>query len=71
MDAAIIAAKSRRHPSSRGMNRNAMRMAGILFLVLGTAVALFAMQYVANEFVGSHRPPVASAQQQPAPSDGK
>lgn len=70
MDAAIIAARCKRS-SSGGSNRNTIRMAGILMLLLGTALALFAMQYVATEFVGNHHAPTESTPQQPAPDDGK
>jgi len=51
LDAGIAAAKARRSYSN-GANRQAIRMAGILFLVLGTALALFAMQYMASELAG-------------------
>ena len=57
LDAGIAAAKFRR--SGSGANRNAIRMAGILFLVLGTAFALFAMQYMASEIAGSRPAPKA------------
>ncbi|HWB61204.1 MAG TPA: hypothetical protein VG733_17110 [Chthoniobacteraceae bacterium] len=67
LDASIAAAKARRASQSRGMNRNAMRMAGILFLVLGTAFGLFVLQYMVTDFAESHRPqPQASQQPDPA-----
>jgi hypothetical protein len=51
LDAGIAAARARRSGASIA-NRQAIRMAGILFLVLGTAIALFALQYMAAEVAG-------------------
>lgn len=70
MDVAIMAARSKR-AKYRGSNRNTIRMAGIMVLVLGMAAALLAMQYVASEFVGSHHAPAPVAQEQPAPGGEK
>jgi len=64
LDAEIAAAKFRR-TNSLHSNRNVIRMAGILFLVLGTAIGLFALQYMASEFTGRQPPPAAAQQQQP------
>ena len=70
MDAQIAAARFRRS-NSRGLDRNAVRMAGILILVLGTAVALFVLQYMATDFAGSHRKPLVSEQQKVSSDDPK
>lgn len=56
LDAEIAAARSRRS-NPGGLNRNAVRMAGILVLVLGTAIALFALQYMTSELAGSRPAP--------------
>jgi hypothetical protein len=65
LDAEIAAARFRRSTSGNP-NRNVIRMAGILFLVLGTAAALFALQYMASEFAGRQPPPKTAQQQQPS-----
>jgi hypothetical protein len=60
LDAEIAMAKFRR--SGTGANRNAFRMAGIMVLVIGTAIALLVLQYMASEITSSH--PI----RQPAPA---
>jgi hypothetical protein len=57
VDLQIAAARFRRGSSTLVANRNAIRMAGVLFLVLGTTIALFAMQYIATDFVNTHQAP--------------
>ena len=55
MDLQIVASRHKRENTSS--NRNLFRIAGILFLVLGTTIALFALQYKAMDFVSSHPKP--------------
>ena len=59
MDAEIAMAKFRR--SNSNPNRNAIRMAGILILVVGTAAALLVLQYMASEITTFHPAPVAQS----------
>ena len=62
LDAQIAAARSRRL-NLRG-NHDTARMTRIMALVLGSAIALFALQYVMTDFLGSHRAHQANAQRQ-------
>lgn len=50
LDAGILAARSKRAASS-GTNRTAIRAAGILIMVIGTAAVLMGVEYVATEMV--------------------
>ena len=57
LDAEIAMARFRR--SSQGSNRQIFRVASILFLVIGTVVALLVLQYMASELANSRPAPKA------------